>query len=47
MADRVLSDSDQMQLLTSFGEAEKNYSAKTGSVDYVEQIQRLADLYQI
>jgi len=47
MADRVLSDSDQKELLTSFGEAERNYSYKAGSVNYVEQIQRLADLYKI
>ncbi len=47
MADRVLSDSDQAELLSGFGEAERIYSAKTGSVNYVEQIQRLADFYKI
>lgn len=47
MADRVLSDSDQKELLSGFGEAERKYSAETGSVNYVEQIQRLADFYKI
>lgn len=47
MADRVLSDSDQKVLLKSFGEAEISYSDKAGSVNYVEQIQRLADFYKI
>lgn len=47
MTDRVLSDSDHKKLLASFEEAEIKYSAKTGSVDYIEKIQGLADYYKI
>jgi len=47
MADRVLSESDHLNLLGKFEEAERNHISTAGSEDYIERIQNLVSLYNI
>lgn len=47
MADRVLSESDHLNLLGKFEEAERNHVSTAGSEDYIERIQNLVSLYNI
>ena len=47
MADRVLSESDHLNLLGKFEEAERNHKSTAGSEDYIERIQNLVSLYNI
>lgn len=47
MADRVLSESDHLNLLGKFEEAERNHVSTSGSEDYIERIQKLVSHYNI
>lgn len=47
MADNVLSESDQRDLLTRFAEAENNHVRPPKSADYPKQIQDLAIFYRL
>jgi hemerythrin-like domain-containing protein len=47
MADKVLSVSDQNDLLNSFAEAEKNHTQAPDAITYPQQIQKLASFYNL
>lgn len=47
MADNVLSDSDNHQLLYRFNEAEKAHSSSAGSKEFILRIDKLASHYNI
>jgi hemerythrin-like domain-containing protein len=47
MADKVLSESDHLNLLDSFKEAEKKYVSSVDSIDYPERIKDLVCFYNI
>lgn len=47
MADNVMSENDNINLLASFDEAEKSHASSTGKNDYPAQIKELAAYYKI
>jgi hemerythrin-like domain-containing protein len=47
MADNVLSDAEQKNLLKEFESIEQNRAAGTGVIDYIDRINALALIYKV